>query len=78
MKNDKNIKNADSIGISFRLPKDVGDKMYLILEKSGKPAATFISYAVEHYIAHLNGQEMKDKDPYEIDKFTVKLLNKKG
>jgi predicted DNA-binding protein len=74
----KNIKNAEAVGISFRLPKETADKMYAVLDKSGKPSTTFITYAVEWYIAHLYGQQLADQDPYQIDKFTVKLLNKKG
>lgn len=77
MKKDQNVKNADAVGISFRLSKHTADKMYAITEKSGKPSTTFITYAVEWYIAHLFGNEPEDKDPYEIDKFTVKLLQKK-
>jgi predicted DNA-binding protein len=77
MKSDK-PKNPDSVGISFRLPKEVAEKMYAIIDKSGKPSAYFVSYAVEYYIAHLWGSKLNDNDPYEIDKFTVKLLKQKG
>ena len=78
MKKDQNVKNADAVGISFRLPKDTAEKMYAITDKSGKPSTTFVTYAVEWYIAHLFGNELEDKDPYEIDKFTVNLIKKKG
>ena len=78
MKKDKNVKNADAVGITFRLPKDTAEKMYAITDKSGKAAAAFITYAVEWYVAHLFGNEHDDKDSYEIDKFTANLIKNKG
>ena len=72
----KNIKHAEAVGISFRLPKETAEKMYAVLDKSGKPSTTFITYAVEWYIAHLYGQQLVDQDPYQIDKLTVNLIRK--
>ena len=66
---------GDNYGISFRLPKIIGDQMYALTEKSGKTGAAFIAYAVRRYIAEVSEQPFEDNDPFEIDRLSWKLLN---
>ena len=51
--------------------------MYALNEKSGKSSASFISYAVMRYKGEVTEQPIKDKDPFEIDRLSFKLLNSK-
>ena len=64
--------------ISFRLPKNIANQMYALAEKSGKSSASFISYAVTHYIGEVTEQPIEDKDPFEIDHLSFKLLKKQN
>ena len=64
------------IGVNFRLRADLHEEMTELLSKTEKSSASFITNAIESYLALIKHKTTPNKDALKIDRFAWELCQK--